>query len=980
MAEACPRCGARCGGWSTPDGCPTCAAEATLETVLDESAPLRDTLAAVTHDGSDAGELPVGSPREEWLPDHLLFDEYAVCQKLGEGGMGAVYLVESRISGQRHAVKRTRCVDPEAREALLSEMATWRDLPDHPNLASCHFFRTLGDDVVIFAEYVDGGSLDVALRDRSSSWSTRERCDIALQFAFGLEAAHGAGYVHQDVKPGNVLLTSDGVAKVTDFGLARTQQLLASGRGPAGLTPAYCSPEQAFRDQPITAATDIWSWAVSVFELFVGDIKWQTGIFAPGVFELYRSGRLPDCADTMPAGLADILELCFKNEVDERWQSSTALCNALSSFWREEFGEDNRWSRSRLPATDRKRSHRSSRRQLDPRVWLDEDSPAPEDLGEAGRLALFEKAARKLRDSVTDGEAGREELAFLLIEKGQAHHEAYDWPGALDAFDQAARITEEPILLAEIAGGRGLVLKELRRFDEAETELRRAIELLADVSGERDRRTEFRLALAETRWDGRLDDVHEALASVEVEVEGRDDLFADEITAGALVLRANLMIAEGRRSETIEIYEGAIRRYEQLILLEGRNDLRPRLGSAYFNLATGFIFENRTEESLDLFERAVRLLDNVVSMPNGRRWARELGLAKTNMSVLMRRMGELDRAEELARSAVAIFERAVHLEGRRDIEDRLTSAYLNLSTILSHRNDFAEALLLAQRVVDIRRRLVEDEGREDFRGRLAAILGNKGFFLAELDRTEEASAAYRESIDLREAMLADGDLSVRPGLARQYVNRAGLHVLRGVWEEALSDTRRAAEFLAEAESKSVLDVELGLEMEMALWELDRRDEARERHESTGRLLEELVADGVPERQIANERVRHLAQGVVFGPKGSAETRFSAAIDAITSEPEAMPTRVVQALLRLGHWAVGHANDELRIVIDAIDRLIDDELSDDALPLSVTLELDYLRARATGETLRSDAIERIRQEAARTGRVSLRRIARRYKVV
>ena len=78
---------------------------------------------------------------------------------LGEGGMGKVYLVRSLSSGSQFAVKRAKGMREADRKAFLTELQTWIDLPDHPNLVPCRFFRTVDTEVLIFAEYVDGGSL-----------------------------------------------------------------------------------------------------------------------------------------------------------------------------------------------------------------------------------------------------------------------------------------------------------------------------------------------------------------------------------------------------------------------------------------------------------------------------------------------------------------------------------------------------------------------------------------------------------------------------------------------------------------------------------------------------------------------------------------------------------------------------------------------------------------------------------------------------
>jgi serine/threonine protein kinase len=185
--------------------------------------------------------------------------------ELGEGGMGTVYLlVRSQSTGQRFAVKKTWFRNEASQRNFLSELQTWLDLPEHPHLVACRFFRTVEAELAIFAEYVESGSLEACIAERRLT-QLDHILDVAIQFAWGLHAAHELGLVHQDVKPGNVLMTPDSVAKVSDFRLARARAV-AGERGAGGgenllmscggMTEAYCSPEQAAY-HPLSRKTDL---------------------------------------------------------------------------------------------------------------------------------------------------------------------------------------------------------------------------------------------------------------------------------------------------------------------------------------------------------------------------------------------------------------------------------------------------------------------------------------------------------------------------------------------------------------------------------------------------------------------------------------------------------------------------------------------------------------------------------------------------
>jgi serine/threonine protein kinase len=160
------------------------------------------------------------APLKDWSAGQVILDDYVVERELGQGGMGKVYLLRSRSTGRPFAVKRAFLRNENSRRDFLAELRTWIDLPEHPHLVACRFFRTVGDEVVIFAEFVDGGSLADWIWDRRLT-GLEQILGAAIQFAWGLHAAHELGLVHQDVKPGNALMTADGQVKVADFGLAR---------------------------------------------------------------------------------------------------------------------------------------------------------------------------------------------------------------------------------------------------------------------------------------------------------------------------------------------------------------------------------------------------------------------------------------------------------------------------------------------------------------------------------------------------------------------------------------------------------------------------------------------------------------------------------------------------------------------------------------------------------------------------------------
>lgn len=144
--------------------------------------------------------------------------------------------------------------------------------------------------------------------------------------------------MHRDVKPGNVLVTGDGVVKVTDFGLARALRAPAGASvqmTPAQMTPQYCSPEQARHAEPLTVATDVWSWAISVWAMYAGATPVRAGQIAAQAFAAYRAEPWRDdkAIPAMPEPLAALLARCLDPDPQTPPRDLGALADELAAMY-----------------------------------------------------------------------------------------------------------------------------------------------------------------------------------------------------------------------------------------------------------------------------------------------------------------------------------------------------------------------------------------------------------------------------------------------------------------------------------------------------------------------------------------------------------------------------------------------------------------------------------------------------------------------
>lgn len=293
----------------------------------------------------------------DWDAGDVVLDLYEVLpvNKDGKtfhaGGFGKVYKAHHKTWATELSVKvphADKFRTESQKQMFIRECETWINLGLHPHIVSCYYVRDIGGVPSVFAEWMDGGSLNDAIRsewlyDGEPKQVMIRILNIAIQFARGLLYAHENGLIHQDVKPDNLMLTKDGSAKVSDFGIARAHGIASTETATeggstvlakeGGFTPAYRSPEQQ-TGATLTRRTDIWSWAVSVLEMFVGERTWGSGIAAGLECDFY----LADARITPPDEMVDLLRCCFKENEAERPHDFAEIEQALLKIFEAQAG------------------------------------------------------------------------------------------------------------------------------------------------------------------------------------------------------------------------------------------------------------------------------------------------------------------------------------------------------------------------------------------------------------------------------------------------------------------------------------------------------------------------------------------------------------------------------------------------------------------------------------------------------------------
>jgi Tol biopolymer transport system component len=256
---------------------------------------------------------------------------YEIQTLLGAGGMGEVYRARDTKLRRDVAIKilpRAFTADPD-RVARFEREARMLAALNHPNIATIHGFEESDGICALVLELVEGETLADKLA-RTGGLRLEETLNIARQIVDALDAAHERGIIHRDLKPANISITPDGVVKVLDFGLAKTQTGAATEaesraqtvdetrEGVVLGTAAYMSPEQA-RGQSVDKRTDIWAFGCVVYEMFTGRAAFARHTISDTIAAILEHEAdwtaLP--AHT-PAGVQRLLRRCLEKDLRRR--------------------------------------------------------------------------------------------------------------------------------------------------------------------------------------------------------------------------------------------------------------------------------------------------------------------------------------------------------------------------------------------------------------------------------------------------------------------------------------------------------------------------------------------------------------------------------------------------------------------------------------------------------------------------------------
>lgn len=272
----------------------------------------------------------------------FLIDHYKILGILGFGGMGRIYVAEDMLTGEEVALKvltERHEVDASMLERLKLEAKAGLML-NHPKVVRTLEVGHTGAVTYVVMEYVQGLTLhEVIVTQGPIPWP--QACDVIAQAAEGLHHAHKAGLVHRDVKPANVIVTSEGEAKILDFGLALLKDdeeaefalAMIFGHDCLG-TADYISPEQSLHSHDVDARADIYSLGCTLYFILTGQVPFPVNTVAEKL--LAQRMKVPPPISTyisdVPQGVLDIISKMMAKKLEDRYQTADEVAEDLKKF------------------------------------------------------------------------------------------------------------------------------------------------------------------------------------------------------------------------------------------------------------------------------------------------------------------------------------------------------------------------------------------------------------------------------------------------------------------------------------------------------------------------------------------------------------------------------------------------------------------------------------------------------------------------
>jgi serine/threonine-protein kinase len=292
-----------------------------------------DDSSALPHDHYDKKIIPNHRSAEVAVGEVSQESRYVIKHELGRGAMGVVHFGHDRILARDVALKQLPNrfdIDDDTVDRFKQEAVALARL-SHPHIVQVYDFVEEDNQAWIAMELVEGHDLDMHLKE-SGSLPVEDTVQLGIQMAEALAYAHKRGVIHRDFKPANVILTSEGTAKITDFGLAKiARSSLHTQVGSIMGTPAYMSPEQA-QGKKVDLRSDIYAFGVTLYRMFSGRLPFEGDVESIMAQKLSaESTQIPELDERIPERIRQMVIQMLNKKLDERPASMDEIAATLKT-------------------------------------------------------------------------------------------------------------------------------------------------------------------------------------------------------------------------------------------------------------------------------------------------------------------------------------------------------------------------------------------------------------------------------------------------------------------------------------------------------------------------------------------------------------------------------------------------------------------------------------------------------------------------
>lgn len=590
-------------------------------------------------------------------------DNYLILEKIGSGGMGAVYLAEKLNSDFKQKVALKIIKRGMDSEAILKRFATERKILSrlkHHNIAELLDGGISSEGQPYFVmEFIDGKPLNEFCL--ANKLDLHERLELFKQICSAVGYAHRNLIIHRDLKPSNILVTNEGIPKLLDFGIAKllsdeeTETTITQHKM---FTPEYASPEQIL-GKPVTTSSDAYSLGVILYEILSGERPYHTNgktfneivkivcdspvtkpseaITKSNLSEATYQNIFSQEARSISGDLDNIALKCLRKEPVERYSTVQQLIEDIERYLKG------------LPVLARPQTikYRFGKYVKRHKVGV-----------LAASLVLL---------SLIGG------ISVATWQTIEARHERAK---AEQRFNDVRNLSKSVMFDLHQA------IKDLPGSTPArELLINKSLEYLDKLALENQSDTSLQMELA----------------------EGYDQIA--NILGG---LSTNHL---GQREKALENFQKSLAIKEKLVEIEPQNvKFRQQLGASYFNIGNMYIVEGKPQESILMFEKAVNIIEVLQQDdPDNESFKYSLGKVSQQLGSAYGLVNRVDDGFKSAKKSVDIFEEIVKQNPDQDNLQSLAGALVNYAGYLDYQKDFEKSLLIYQQSFEISKQMIEKD-------------------------------------------------------------------------------------------------------------------------------------------------------------------------------------------------------------------------------------------------------------------------------